>query len=326
MLRAMRAVVYERYGPPEVLQLTDRPRPEPKPDELLIRVRATTVTSGDFRARSLQMPRGFGPLARPVFGFSRPRQPVLGTEFAGDVEAVGSGVSEFRAGDAVFGFRGFRMGCYAEFITMKESGALARKPANLSHEQAASLCFGGTTALDFYRRGKLQRGDRVLVNGASGAVGTAAVQLAKHFGAHVTAVCSGANAELVKSLGADEVIDYTRQDFAQTGARYDVIVDTVGTAPYARSRDALAPGGRLLLVLATLADGLQALWLSATGPLKVIAGPASERVEDVQTLGRLAESGELRPVIDRTYPLERIVEAHRYVDTGRKRGSVVITL
>jgi NADPH:quinone reductase-like Zn-dependent oxidoreductase len=209
---------------------------------------------------------------------------------------------------------------------MPESGAVARKPAGLTYDEAAALSFGGTTALEFFRRGKLQAGDRVLVNGASGAVGTAAVQLARHFGADVTGVCSTANVELVRSLGANRVIDYTAEDFTERGERYDIIVDTAGTAPFSRSKDSLKEKGRLLLVFAGLADMLQAPWVSMTTGTKVIAGPAAGRAEDLRFLAALAEAGEFKPVIDRRYPFEQIVEAHRYVDAGHKKGNVVITL
>jgi NADPH:quinone reductase-like Zn-dependent oxidoreductase len=209
---------------------------------------------------------------------------------------------------------------------MPANGLVALKPANISYEEAAALSFGGTTALDFLRRGQIQKGDKVLVNGASGGVGTAAVQLAKHFGAEVTAVCSTVNLELVKSIGADKVIDYTREDFTRNGEAYDIIIDTSGTAPFSRCRDSLKDGGRLLLVLATLNDTLKAPWQSLTTGKKVIAGPVKERAEDLRLLARLAEAGELKPVIDRRYPFERIVDAHRYVDAGHKKGNVVITV
>jgi NADPH:quinone reductase-like Zn-dependent oxidoreductase len=292
----------------------------------LIKVHATTVSSGDWRVRSLSLPKGFGPLGRLFFGIRGPRQPILGTELAGEVAAVGKDVARFRAGDRVLGFPGAALGCHAEYRVMREDAPVVHLPAGLGYEEAAALPFGGTTALDFFRRGKLKSGERVLVNGASGAVGVAAVQLAKHFGAHVTGVCSSGNLELVKSLGADEVIDYTRQDFTGSGQTYDVIVDTVGTAPFSRSGRSLKEGGRLLQVLGTLSDLLVSPWISLTSGKKVIAGPASERADDLQLLVKLAESRELEPVIDRRYPLEQIVEAHRYVDTGRKRGSVVVSL
>lgn len=209
---------------------------------------------------------------------------------------------------------------------MPEGGAVALKPPHLTYDEAAALSFGGTTALDFFRRGKLQSGESVLVNGASGGVGTAAVQLARHFGADVTGVCSTANVELVRSLGANHVIDYTQEDFAQNGETYDVIVDAAGTAPFSRSKASLKDGGRLLMVLAGLPDMLQIPWVSMTSSKQGIAGPATGRAEDLRFLAELAEAGKFRPVIDRRYPLQQIAEAHRYVDTGRKRGNVIITL
>jgi NADPH:quinone reductase-like Zn-dependent oxidoreductase len=265
-------------------------------------------------------------MGRLVFGVKSPRQPILGTELAGEVVSAGTSVTRFKPGDQVFAFSGARMGCYAEYRCMPEDGAMATKPPNLTYESAAALCFGGTTALDFLRRGKLKSGERVLVNGASGSVGTAAVQLAKHFGAQVTGVCSTANLELVKSIGADHLIDYTREDFTRSGIHYDVIVDTAGTAPFDRSAGALAKGGRLLLVLGGLSELLKAPWVSMAGSKKVVAGPASERPGDVWLLGELASAGRFKPVIDRCYAFEQMVEAHRYVDQGHKRGNVVVTL
>ena len=322
----MKAIVYERYGPPDVLELKELAKPTPKDNEVLIRTLATTVTSGDWRVRSLDMPVGFGLIARLVLGVSRPRQPILGSELAGKVESVGKDVNKFKVGDEVFAFTGARLGCHAEYKCMPEDGAVVLKPANLTFDEAAAMSSGGTTALDFFRRGKLQRGEKVLVNGASGGVGTAAVQLAKHFGAVVTGVCSTANVELVRSLGATQVIDYTKEDFTRNGETYDVIVDTVGTAPFSRSKDSLREGGRLLLVLSGLPDMLQIPWVSMTSSKKIIAGPAAGRVEDLRFLSELAQAGEFRPVIDRRYPFEQIAEAHRYVDTGRKKGNVIITL
>ncbi len=322
----MKAAVYEKYGPPDVVESREVEKPTPKDNEVLIRIHATTVTSGDWRVRSLNLPAGFGLLGRLVFGITRPRQPILGSELAGKIEARGKSVSKFKVGDEVFAFDGARMGCHAEYKCVAEDGALAPKPPNLTYEEAAALAFGGSTALDFFKRAKLKREDKVLVNGASGAVGTAAVQLAKHFGAHVTGVCSTANLELVRSLGATPVIDYTQEDFTQNGETYDIIVDTVGTAPFSRCKNSLKDGGRLLLVLATLPDMLLIPWASMTSCKKVIAGPAAERAEDLRFLAQLAEAGEFKPVIDRRFPFEQIVAAHRYVDTGRKKGNVVITL
>lgn len=323
----MKAIVYERYGPPDVLELKEVAKPTPKDNEVLIRTHATTVTSGDCRVRGLNVPAGFGLMVRLVYGILRPRQPILGTELAGEVESVGKDVRKFKVGDQVFAFTGaVSMGCYAEYKCMPEDGAVALKPATLTYDEAAALSFGGTTALHFLRRGKLQRGEKVLVNGASGGVGTAAVQLAKHFGADVTGVCSTANVELVRSLGADHVIDYTKDNFTENGETYDVIVDTAGTAPFSRSKRSLKERGRLLQVLGSLPDMLQAPWVSMTTSKKVIAGTGPERAEDLRFLAELAEAGKFTPVIDRRYPFEQIAEAHRYVETGRKKGNVVITM
>jgi NADPH:quinone reductase-like Zn-dependent oxidoreductase len=322
----MKAITYTKYGPPEVLQIEEVAKPSPKDYEILIKTHTTTVTSGDWRVRSLNVPVGFGFISRLVFGVSKPRQSILGTELAGEIESVGKNVKKFKAGDQVFAFSGAAMGCYVEYKCMPEDGAVSLKPANLTYDEAAAISFGGTTALDFFRRGKLQRGEKVLVNGASGGVGTAAVQLAKHFGAEVTGVCSTTNIELVKSIGANHVIDYTKEEFSDNGITYDIIVDTVGTAPYFQIKDSLKDGGRLLMVLGGLPDMLQIPWVLMTSNKKIIAGPAGERVEDLDFLAKLAETGEFKPVIDRRYPFEQIVEAHRYVDTGRKKGNVVITL
>jgi NADPH:quinone reductase-like Zn-dependent oxidoreductase len=258
--------------------------------------------------------------------FTKPRQPILGTELAGEIESVGKDVREFAVGDKVFAFSGARLGCYAEYKCIPEDGMVALKPANLTYDEAAALSSGGTTALYFFRKAKLQSGEKVLINGASGAVGTAAVQLAKHFGAAVTGVCSTANVELVRSLGATHVIDYTREDFTRDGKSYDIIVDTAGTAPFSRSKSSLKKRGRLLLVLSGLPDILRMPWVSLMGSKKIIAGPAAVRSVDLRFLAELAETGQFKPVIDRRYAFEQISEAHRYVDTGRKRGNVVITL
>jgi NADPH:quinone reductase-like Zn-dependent oxidoreductase len=322
----VKAAVYERYGSPDVVAIREVATPVPKDDEVLIRVRAATVSSGDSRVRALRVPRGFGWIARLVFGVSSPRQKILGTEAAGVVEAVGKAVTRFKPGDEVFVFGGASMGCHAELKCAAETSALAIKPAKLGFDQAAALSFGGATALDFLRKAKVQRGDTVLVNGASGAVGSAAVQIAKHFGATVTGVCSAANAELVRSIGADHVIDYLREDFASATGAYDVIVDTVGTVSFARCKRALKERGRLVLVAADLPAMLEGAWASLTTKQSVIAGPTAERAEDLRFLAELAQAGELVPVIDRRLPFEQIVDAHRLADSGRKRGSVIVTM
>ena len=322
----MKAVVYETYGGPEVLRFTELPTPVPKDDEVLIRIHATTVSTADWRVRSLDVPAGFGLLARLALGITRPRQPILGTELSGVVRAAGKHVTKFSPGDAVFAFPGVGMGCHAEYRCMKEGAALAPKPVSLDHAEAAALSFGGTTALYFLRKAKLAGGEQVLVNGASGSVGTAAVQLAKHFGAEVTAVCSAGNAELVRSLGAAHVIDYTTEDFTRNGRTYDVIMDTAGTASFRRSRASLREGGRLLIVLGGMREMLSAPWISLTNSRRAIGGTATANASDLRFLAELAERGEFTPVIDRRYRFEEIVEAHRYVDTGRKKGNVVVEL
>jgi NADPH:quinone reductase-like Zn-dependent oxidoreductase len=323
----MKAAVYERYGPPDVVQVKEVAKPRIEDNEVLIRIRATTVSSGDRRVRSLDMPSGFGLLARPMFGLFRPRQAILGSELAGDIEAVGRDVTKFKIGDQVLAFPGVGLGCHAEYRAMPEDGAVALKPVNLSYEEAAALSFGGTTALDFLRtRGKLQPGETVLIIGASGTVGSAAVQLAKHFGAVVTGVCSTANVDLVKSIGANKVIDYTREDFTRNGERYDLILVAAGTTSFSHCKGSLDENGRLLMVLAGLPTIAQIPWAALTSSKKVFAGPAAESAQDLLAIKELAAAGAFKPVIDRRYPLERIVEAHAHVDSGRKKGSVVITV
>lgn len=322
----MKAIVYERFGPPEVLELKELPKPVPGEREVLIRVRATTVTAADWRCRSRIVPTGFGVMAGFFLGFGRPRQPILGTELSGEIEAVGKGVTRFKVGDAVFAFSSEKMGSYVEFRCVAEDGALVKKPARLSWEEAAALSFGGTTALAFFRKSGIKPGDQVLVNGASGGVGTAAVQLAKHFGAVVTGVCSTANLELVRSIGASAVVDYTREDFTKSGETYDLIVDTAGTAPYSRCKGSLKAGGQLLLVLGSLPAMLQGPIAALTSGKRVIGGSPPWGVEDLRLLADLAEAGRYRPVIDRTYRFDQIVEAHRYVDAGHKKGNVVISV
>lgn len=322
----MKAIVYEQYGPPDLLHFKEVEKPIPNDNEVLIRIHATTVTAADWRARSLIVPAGFTFLSRLFFGFSKPKRQILGTELAGEVEAVGNDVSKFKVGDKVFAFPGANFGSHAEYRCMREDDAVALKPNNLSYDEAAALSFGGTTALEFFQLSKLQRGERVLVNGASGGVGTAAVQLAKHFGAEVTGVCSTANVELVRSLGATHVIDYSRGDFTQNGETYDVIMDTVGTAPYSRCKKSLKKGGRFLLVVGGLRDLLQIPLVNLTSSNRIIGGPKGGQPDQLRFLAKLAEAGEFRPFIDRRYPFDQIVEAHRYVDTGRKRGNVIITV
>lgn len=323
----MKAAVYSSYGAPNVVSLADVRKPSPKDDEVLIRIHATTVSTGDWRARTLEMPAGFGLMGRAVFGFFGPRQQILGTEMAGVVEAVGRSVTRFAIGDEVIAFPGGKMGAHAEYCVFPQDGLIVPKPANLSFEEAATISFGGMTALPYLRdKARIKAGEKVLVVGASGAVGAAAVQIAKHYGAVVTGVCSGTNEALVRSIGADDVIDYTSTDFTRTGDMYDVIVDTTGTAPLSRVEPILNRGGRLLGILGSFGQAM-GLEKPAKGSGKVVhAGVVKQCVDDLQMLADLAESGELKPVIDRSYPLALAAEAHAYVETGRKRGSVVLAV
>jgi len=323
----MKAVTYRRYGGPTVVALDDVPKPSAKPNEVLIRIRATTVSSADWRARSLTLPRGFRLLGRLVFGLTKPRRPILGTELAGVVEEVGREVTRFRPGDAVIAFAGGRFGCHAEYRTMPEDGMIARKPANLSFEAAASLSFGSMNSLPFLRdKAGIRRGDQVLVVGASGAVGSAAVQIARHFGANVTAVTSTPNLALVASIGAEKAIDYTKVDFATTGETWDIIVDTTGTLSFRHCASSLKPGGRLVVVAGSFAQFLGIGNPSPASGKRVISGVAPATPDHLRYIANLASSGELKPVIDRVYRLKDAADAHAYVDTGRKRGSVVLSV
>ena len=322
----MKAAVYRTYGSPDVVRIEEVPTPVPRDHDVLIRIRASTVSSGDCRVRGLNVPRGFGLLVRPVFGLRTPRKPILGSELAGTIEAVGRSVTRFQIGDAVFAFPGFDLGCHAEYRTMREDGRLAPIPPGFTFEEAAAFSFGGTTALYYLRDlARVRRGDEVLIVGASGAVGSAAVQLAVYFGARVSGVTSTRNVELVRSLGAERVLDYTREDFRRSSASWDIIVDTAGGADFASCAPVLKNGGRLLLLAATLPQLLGSVWPRAGGK-RVLAGNAKERVEDLRDLQAIAEAGHYRPLIDRCYPLEQIADAHAHAESGHKRGNVVVTM
>jgi NADPH:quinone reductase-like Zn-dependent oxidoreductase len=322
----MRAFVYRRYGGPEVLQIEEVPKPVPKPNEVLVRIHATTVNSGDWRLLSLTMPRGFGVLARPALGFTGPRKPILGTELAGIIEAIGKDVTKFKPGDAVFAFPGGSVGSHAEYRAVAEDGPIAPKPKDLSFAEAASLSFGGSTALHFLKKAKLAKGEKLLVIGASGAVGTAMVQLGRHLGAEVTGVTSRGNIALVRALGAARVIDYTSEKIEDLGETFDVIADTVGSITFGKAKSMLKEKGRFLAVSGELAALFDPLFAPLSGSKRAIAGPASEKPEYIRELAGLAETGALRPVIDRTYAFADLPKAFAYVATGRKRGSVVVTL
>ncbi|TXN30494.1 NAD(P)-dependent alcohol dehydrogenase [Lacisediminihabitans profunda] len=322
----MRAAVYRRFGGPETVHIEQIAKPSPRRDEILIKVQASTVSAADHRSRGRDVPRGLGALAALSIGIFRPRKRILGMDVAGIVEAVGVDVTGFVPGDEVIAMLGARFGGHAEYVCVPQGGAIAAKPRNLGFEEAVTLVFGGITARGFLNQVTVTAGSRVLVNGASGAVGTAAVQLAKQLGAHVTAVCSGTNSDLVTSLGADRVIDYTLDDFTADRATYDVIVDCVGNAPFERVEASLNPGGALLLVISDLAGILRASRQSRVSGRLVSASVGKYRSEDLAHLVALAEAGRYRPVIDRVYALSDVVEAHRHVDAGHKIGNVVLRI
>jgi NADPH:quinone reductase-like Zn-dependent oxidoreductase len=322
----MKAAVCLRYGSPDALVLQDVEKPTPGDAEILVKVQATTVAAADRRVRSFTVPLSYWPLARMALGLRKPRKAILGTELAGEIESVGKDVRLFEKGDRVFALTGHDFGAYAEYRCLSEDEVLAMKPSNTTYEEAAAIPMGGLTALHFLRKAKIKTGQKVLIYGASGSVGTFAVQLAKYFGAEVTGVCSTANLDLVKSLGADEVIDYTKGDFGENGVVYDVIFDTVGKSRFSNCVKSLAKGGTYLQVVASPVLRIRMLWTSMTGNKKLIGGTMAEKTQGLVFLKGLVETGKIRSVIDRSYPLQQIVEAHRYVDRGHKAGNVVISM
>ena len=317
----MKAIVFTQYGPPEVLQLKEVEKPSPKDNEILIGIKATAVNSGDWRLRKAD------PFAVRLFlGLTKPKINILGSVFSGEVELVGKDVKLFKVGDQVFGHTDMRFGAYAEYLCVPENGTLALKPAILTHAEAAVIPFGGTTALYFIKKAAIKPGQKVLIYGASGAVGSAAVQLARHFGAIVTGVCSTANIDLVKSLGAHKVIDYTKEDFTQNGEKYDVVVDTVNKVSFSRIVKSLNKNGRLILSAAGMSEMVKGFLTSVTSSKKVLTGVISHSAEGMIFLKELIETGELKPVIDKTYSFSQMAEAHAYVEKGHKRGNVAVSL
>jgi len=328
----MKAIVFTEYGSPDVLHLKDIPKPTPKDDEILVRVYATPVNYGDLTARNFahsqfNMPAPLYLPARLAFGWNKPKITILGSELAGEVAAVGQAVTKFRPGDQVFAYVGMKMGANAEYICIPETGMVALKPANLTYAEAATLPYGAIMASSLLRKVNLQPGQKVLINGASGGIGSMAVQLAKHLGAEVTGVCGTPRLDFVRSLGADKVIDYTQEDFTQNGETYDVVFDILGRSSFSRIKNVLKPDGVYLLASYKMKAILQMLWTAITrSKQKVICAFAQERAEDLDFIKELAEAGKIKAIIDRCFPLDQAAEAHRYVEAGRKTGSVVITL
>lgn len=317
----MKAMVYTQYGPPQVLQLQKVNKPVPKDNEVLVRIKATAANSGDARLR-----RADPPGVRLFFGLTKPNRNILGSVFSGEIESIGKNVKRYKVGEEIFGATGMSFGGYAEYKNLPEDGIFTLKPVNLSHEEAAVIPFGGATALHFIRKANIRKGQKVLIIGASGAVGTAAVQLAIHLGAEVTAVAGSANMDLLKSLGAVKVIDYTREDFSTGGETYDVIYDTVNMNSYECRLARLSPDGVLILGAGGLSEMFRGLWTSLTSKRRVVMGVISQNGEDVKYLKGLAEKGLLKPVIDKTYSLEQLADAHAYVEQGHKKGNVAITV
>ena len=330
----MKAIVYTEYGTPEVLRLQEVEKPAPKDNEILIRIHATSVNTGDLWARNFReitphkftMPFLFWLPARLYFGFTKPKRNILGNEFAGDIEAIGKNVTLFKKGDKVFGYRGQSMGANAEYLCIRENGLVAIKPANMTYEEAAAVPGGGITALNLLRKVHIQRGQRVLINGASGSIGSAAVQLAKYFGAEVTGVCGTPRLEFVKALGADKVIDYTREDFTKNGETYDLIFDILGKSSFSGCQNSLNANGIYLLASFKMKQLFQMLWTSITRGKRVICALSSESPEDLAFIKRLVEEGKIISLVDKRFPLEKTADAHRYIEKGCKTGSVTITV
>ncbi|MCB9450146.1 MAG: NAD(P)-dependent alcohol dehydrogenase [Anaerolineaceae bacterium] len=326
----MKAVKWTQYGPPEGLQLGEAEKPTPKDNEVLVKIHAASVTAGDCEIRASNVPAWLWLPIRLFTGLTKPRKNItLGQELAGEVEAVGKGVTEFKVGDAVFAATGFSFGGYAEYVCLpaeSDDSVLASKPSNVSYEEAAVVPVAGLEALHFLSAAHIQRGESVLILGAGGSIGTFGLQLARHHGAEVTAVDSAGKLDFLRSIGADQVIDYAQEDFTRNGQQYDVIFDVIGKSHYARSLQALKPGGRYLLPNAGPAEMLRGRWTSLTSDKKIIVGPARRNPADLNRLKELIEAGTIKPVIDQIYPLEQIAAAHRYADSGQKQGNIAITV
>jgi 2-desacetyl-2-hydroxyethyl bacteriochlorophyllide A dehydrogenase len=328
----MKAIVWTKYGPPDTLQLREVEMPTPKENEVLIKVHAATASTPDTEFRRLKLPLFFAFFLRLYLGFLKPtRKTILGTEFAGEIVSVGKEVTQYKPGDQVYGYTGLGMGTYAEYLCLSEkpsafAGVMAKKPVNITYEEAAAVPFGGLEALHSLRQANIQPGQKVLIVGAGGSIGTYSVQLAKHYGAEVTAVDHTVKLDMLRSIGADHVIDYTKEDFTKNGQTYDVILDTIGKSPFARSLRSLKEHGTYLNANPGLFGGILMRWLSKNSSKRVITWSAGYSTKNLLAVKELIETGKIKPVIDRRYPLEQIAEAHRYVDSGLKKGNVVITM
>jgi NADPH:quinone reductase-like Zn-dependent oxidoreductase len=326
----MKAIVWTKYGPPDVLQLQEVGKPTPKEDEVRVKVHATTVTAGDCEMRNLQFPIYLSLIMRIFVGIRKPtRVTIIGQELAGEIDSVGKKVTLFKEGDQVFGSAGFSTGTYAEYVCLPEQhdeGVIAIKPDNMTYEEAATVTTGGLEALHFLRKGNIQPGQKILINGAGGSIGTYGVQLAKYFGAEVTAVDSTSKLDVLRSIGADQVIDYTKEDFTKNGQTYDVIFDVIGVSPFSRSLKSLNEKGFYLIANPKPLKMMQAALISRKSSKKVVLEMTKQKTEDLIFLKQLVEAGTIKTVIDRRYPLEQTAEAHRYVETGGKKGNVVITV
>jgi 2-desacetyl-2-hydroxyethyl bacteriochlorophyllide A dehydrogenase len=320
----MKAIIWTTYGPPDGLQFKEVEKPAPKDNQILIRIHATTVTAGDCEVRSLKFPLWLRLPMRIYFGLRKPRETILGQELAGEIEAVGKDVKRFTQGDRVFGATGFSFGAYAEYICLPEEAVIATKPSNMTYEEAAAVPTGGLEALHFLRKGNIQSGQKVLINGAGGSIGTIGVQLAKYFGAEVTAVDSTEKLDMLRSIGADHVIDYTQEDFTKSGQTYDVIFDVVGKSSFSDCVKLLNDKGFYLIANPQLSKMVRGRWISWNSSKKVIFETTIQKAEDLNFLKELIEAGKIKTVIDRRYPLDQVPEAHRYVETGEKRGNVII--
>jgi NADPH:quinone reductase-like Zn-dependent oxidoreductase len=328
----MKAIVWTNYGPPEVLKLQEVEKPTPKDNEVLIKVHAATASTPDSELRRLKLPLFFAFFLRLYLGLLKPtRRTILGTEFAGEIVFAGKDVKRYKPGDQVFGYTGLEMGTYAEYMCLPENpsalaSVMAKKPANLTYEEAAAVPFGGLEALHSLRQATIEPGQKVLIVGAGGSIGTYTVQLAKHYGAEVTGVDHTVKMDMLRSIGADHVIDYTREDFTKNGQTYDVILDTIGKSPFSRSLRSLRENGTYLNANPGLFGGFRMRWHAKNSSKRVIMWTAGYTVDNLLAVKELIESGTIKPIIDRSYPLEQIAEAHRYVDTGHKKGNVVITM